>query len=221
MHATSQESSTNGRAIIGINGGYYDIYAEWYVRRCPVRHMAPTSLTWIGIGGDGNDGGGNLIQAGTEQDTTSSGSPFYAAWYEDYPHDPVVQRLSNYTIGPGDLMYVEVNQGGNYNQYWIDDYSSNSYASPTEFGYLSNESTAEWIEERPTGHTFANFGSVTFYDSYANRSTREQPVGQLPHNYAVMCVNGLWTCGPGSTQLAHPGSISSDGTSFTVYHDAS
>lgn len=122
-------------------------------------------------------------------------------------------------------MYVEVTQGGNYEQYYIDDYSSNSYASPTEYGYLSNGSTAEWIEERPTVNsnytTLANFGSVTFYDSYANRGTSEQPVGQLPHNYSVMCKGGLWTCGPYSTQLAHPGSISSNGTYFTVYHDAS
>lgn len=178
------------------------------------------SLTWVGIGGDGPDGGGNLVQAGTEQDTTSNGSHLYYAWYEDVPHDPVVQRLSNYPITCGDSMYVEVYQVSSSETFYIDDYSSNSYASPSESGNTSNGSTAEWIEERPSGSTLANFHSVTFSGAFTLHNGSLLAVGQTTHNYAVMCVGGLSTCGPGSTQLAHPGPINPSDT-FTVYHDAS
>jgi Peptidase A4 family len=212
LHGTSRENSSIWAGNVAINYGYDDVSSDWYVPCVSGSPFSSYSLTWVGIGGDGNDGGGNLVQAGTEQDIDSNGGRHFYAWYEDYPHDPVVQRLSNYAIGCSDYMYVEVYQGSSSETYYIDDYTTNDYTSPSESGYTSNGSTAEWIEERPPGTTLANFAYVTFSGAFTLRYGSVLRVGDTTHNYDVMVV--------GSKQLAHPGPINPADT-FTVYHDAS
>lgn len=218
----SQESSQNWSGNVAINGGYQEVVAYYDVPCVSSSPRNAFSSHWVGLGGDGNDGGGNLVQTGTESDTLSNGAPYYAAWYEDYPHDSVENRVFN--VSCNDEMYAQADSNftvRNRAYMYIEDITTNTYfASSTETS-LSNGSTAEWVAERPTVNgsyaVLANFHSVTFYDALEYRQHYEN-VGNSDHNYIIACSGGWWTCGPGSTQLMHPGPIVNNVT-FPVYWD--
>ncbi len=223
--ATSQESFNNWAGNIAIGGGYQEVSAHFNVPCVSSSPRSAYSAHWIGLGGDPNDGDGNLVQDGVEADVDSNGNAKYYAWYQDYPHDKHEQFI--YNVHCGDTIYAQADSNFTYSgkaYMWLLDVTLNAFSAQETS--LANGSTAEWISERPTvdgisGYpTLADFNYVTFNDAAAYVNGGYQNVGQTNHNYAIMCNGGLWTCGPFSTQLAHPGPISSSGTSFTNYWDA-
>ncbi len=50
-------------------------------------NLGSDSGTWVGLGGDTYDGGGNLVQAGTEQGYDYNRDKVYDASIEDYPYN--------------------------------------------------------------------------------------------------------------------------------------
>ncbi len=147
---TSEENSSNWSGNIAIGYHYEAVDSYFYV---PCVASSPTnaySSHWVGLGGDGNDGGGNLIQDSIEANTNSNGSHSYYAWYEIYPYESE-QWL--YNVNCGDTMYFYADSNytlGNGAYMLVEDITSGVYTGTGIPGETSNGSTAEWISERPT-----------------------------------------------------------------------
>ncbi len=116
--------------------------------------QSEASSDWIGIGGGCVDSGctvtdSTLIQTGTEQDVSSTGTPSYSAWYELVPAPSLT--ISGMTVQPGDHMHASISEVVNDSDVWdvtIQDLTRNESYSTT-VPYPSTHDTAEWIEETP------------------------------------------------------------------------
>ena len=116
--------------------------------------QAENSADWIGIGGGCVDSGCDatdetLIQTGTEQDVSATGSAAYDAWYEVIPAPEI--EVTSMTIDPGDQMHASLSQVAGESDVWdvtIQDVTRNETYSTT-VPYSSTQDTAEWIEETP------------------------------------------------------------------------
>jgi hypothetical protein len=110
------------------------------------------SSHWIGIGGgcidaSCTDTDATLIQTGTEQDVSASGTPSYSAWWEIIPGPSMT--ITNMAIHPGDKIAASIKQAAP--AVWtitIRD-SSDGQSYTTTVPYASGEDTAEWIQETP------------------------------------------------------------------------
>lgn len=114
------------------------------------------SSTWVGIGGFCLNvlctrADRTLIQLGTEQDVSSSGSTNYLAWYEMLPQYPVTIPVA---IHPGDQVTASlhcVSACSNKKQNWLlsmtNQTTGNSWSG--NFTYSSSLASAVWIEEAP------------------------------------------------------------------------
>ncbi len=224
---TSQWSTTNYAGNLANSDGYNSAWSYWNVP-CVNTPNNAFSSAWVGIGGYPTGNADRLIQAGTDSDMTG-GTPYYTLWVENLPDYPAT---SNFHPTCGDRIWAVV-----YNDYlgkqWayeeVEDVTRNVYWTGSQEGssYIDKSSiSAEWIVEGdyqdPDYIPLTKFGSVHFNYALADRNGVSYNAGSLPHDYAVMCTNSFWgVCGWGSTQLAHPGPISSDGNNFTVYWDNS
>ncbi len=111
------------------------------------------SSDWIGIGGGCVDSGcavgdATLIQTGTEQDVTSSGSTSYSAWWEVIP---LTSQPFSMTVAPGDHMHASIAELVSDSNVWnitLSDLTRNETQTMT-VPYTSSRDTAEWIEETP------------------------------------------------------------------------
>ncbi|MGD0379742.1 MAG: G1 family glutamic endopeptidase [Acidimicrobiales bacterium] len=154
--ADSQSSNWSGynQGILDTDTPTTSISAQWVVPTA-TQHTAgeaEDSATWIGIGGGCLESGctvtdSTLIQAGTEQDVSTSGQASYDAWYEIIP---VPEIASSIAVHPGDVIDCSISQ--ELPGVWV--VSLNDVTDGQAFSqtvpYLSDESTAEWIEETPT-----------------------------------------------------------------------
>jgi peptidase A4-like protein len=135
---------------------FHSISADWSVPTATqhVRGEAEYSSTWAGIGGGCVDPSCNvidntLIQAGTEQDITSSGVAVYTAWWEVLPGPSMA--ISGMAIGPGDhmsLMIAETRQSSEVWSLTLKDVTRHESYSRT-MPYSSSYASAEWIDEAP------------------------------------------------------------------------
>jgi Peptidase A4 family len=116
--------------------------------------QAAASSDWIGIGGGCIDAGctatdSTLIQTGTEQDVSSSGSPSYSAWWEIIPGPSIT--ITNIAVSPGDHMHASVAEVVPNSNLWtitLKNVTTGQSFSQT-VPYTSSHATAEWIEETP------------------------------------------------------------------------
>jgi len=215
--ASSNESLPNWAGYIAIDGGYQEAFGFWNVPCLTLLLKTGYSNSWIGLGGDLLDGGGNLVQAESESDEYRDGFgrflPQYYAWYEDYPNQGVEQRL--FDVLCGDQMYADIYQYSSPAHMVVEDTTSGAYSDKTNTN-LSNDSTAEWIVERPgTNNTLpglADFNYVAFQGCKAAQNGAYVSLINLPHNYSDMSGND------GATVLATSGvlSVGSNGTNFNV-----
>jgi hypothetical protein len=134
---------------------FNSITSNWTVPKATqhTKGQAEYSATWIGIGGGCVDanctiGDATLIQTGTEQDVSSSGSPSYSAWWEIIPAPAITINMK---IVPGDRMYASVAEAVPFSNVWtitLKDLTRNENFSQT-VPYSSSHLTAEWIDETP------------------------------------------------------------------------
>ena len=135
---------------------FNSVTGDWTVPSA-TQHTAgqpESSSDWIGIGGGCVDAGctvpdNTLIQTGTEQDVSATGSPSYSAWWELVPAPSV--SISNFTVSPGDHMHASVAETVANSNVWnitIKDVTRNE-SFTTTVPYSSSHATAEWIEETP------------------------------------------------------------------------
>jgi hypothetical protein len=129
------------------------------------RGEAEYSSDWIGIGGGCVDSGcvftdPTLIQTGTEQDVSSSGSASYSAWWEVIPGPSLT--INTLAIHPGDQISASIAETVPGSEVWTITISdlSDGQAFSTTVPYTSTHATAEWIQETPLILTGAGFAAL-------------------------------------------------------------
>ncbi len=160
---------------------FTSISGEWTVPTATAHTtgQAEDSASWVGIGGgcitdDCSATDSTLIQAGTEQDVSSSGQASYDAWWEIIPETETEISLP---VHAGDTIQVTIAETSTPGDWSIviDNLTTGQKFSTTT-PYSSSEDTAEWIEETPleigTGGTgvatMPNLTTVQFTDATYN-----------------------------------------------------
>jgi hypothetical protein len=165
--------------------------------------------TWVGIGGVSSR---DLIQAGTQDATRGGGRAQFEAWIEMLPQPSQQVPLA---VAPGDSVTVAIDELGAGTGNWQISMANNTSGQTfqTAVSYTSSNSSAEWIEEAPSGPggivPLDNFSSVSF--SVASASQDGQTANLHEANaqpITMLNANGQ--------ALAVPSPIGSDGSSFTV-----
>lgn len=167
------------------------------------------SVIWPGLGG--NCSTCQLVQDGTLQEVDVTGQQHFF-WIEVWPQEGI-QTVTNLVPSAGDSVAADVSWSGGTANFTLCDYTlatclSGSQSSPAP------TNTAEWIVERPTlaggGYPIlADWGSVTITGAGYNIGPGGQLQGSAAGAESATMVNTS-----GQT-LASPGSVSSDGSSFT------
>ena len=189
LHAARADTNQSGnwfgydQGTLEQGGKLFTSVAGYWTVPTATLHTAgqdEASSTWVGIGGGCVDSGclvgdNTLIQTGTEQDVSGSGSQTYYAWWEIIPAPSL--EITSMKVAPGDLMYASVAEVVPYSNLWtitIKDTTRNEVYSVT-VPYTSSHATAEWIEETPlqigTNAGFSalpNLTSAHFDSSTAN-----------------------------------------------------
>ena len=154
--ADSQSSNWSGynQGILDTGTPTSSISARWTVPTA-TQHTAgeaEDSATWIGVGGgclqsSCSETDSTLVQAGTEQDVSSTGQASYDAWYEIIP---VPEIASTIVVNAGDVIDCSISQAvpGVWTISLNDTTDGQGFTQTVP--YPSDESTAEWIEETPT-----------------------------------------------------------------------
>lgn len=155
----------SGYAVEG--SGYTKVTGSWRVPAVTPTKKSSYSATWVGIDGYSN---GNLIQAGTGQDSIGGVGQYYA-WWEILPAPETSIPSSVITVRPGDLMTVSITQGVPTWTITVSDLTRGQ-SFTTQQHYTGPGTSAEWIEEAPTiGNRLAQlakFSLTTFNDGTVN-----------------------------------------------------
>jgi len=205
---SGQTASLNWAGYVAESGSYTAINGSWTIPSVPATGSLAADATWVGIGGVKSS---DLIQAGTQAITDSRGNIAYSAWYELLPQDS--EQITTLTVRPGDLMTVSLSEQST-NQWLIALTDATTGQSFTKsVSYESSHSSAEWIQEMPTGVAgfipLDTFGSVSFTGANVvenGTSTSAASAGAAP---MVLITDTRQT-------LATPSALGSDGSSFTV-----
>jgi hypothetical protein len=162
------------KGVLETGTTFHSISGQWVVPTATqhVKGQDEFSATWLGIGGGCLDTSctatdTTLIQAGTEQDVAADGTPSYSTWYELIPAPSISTPLQ---VKPGDTVAVDIAE--TTPELWSITIKNTTSGQSfnTTVPYVSDYSTAEWIEETPliigTGGTgisaMPNLGTVTF-----------------------------------------------------------
>jgi hypothetical protein len=229
--ASQARGATTDQAVVSQNWAGYEAAASstdqrfskvsgsWVQPNADCSSGDGDAAFWVGLGG-GDDGAQGLEQVGTEVDC-SSGQPQSHAWYELIPAAPVNMDVD---VNPGDHISASVNVDGND----VTVYLKNDTTGKSQTKNLSTDnidvSTAEWIAEAPsqcseggcTPVTLADFGSVGFTSSSATSNGHTGSISDSAWNSAPLALSSA----DGSSGGAQPGSLSSDGSSFSVSYQS-
>ncbi len=178
-NSISPSGSTNwaGYVIEAPAGKISDVQMSWIVPTVSCSFLSGTyAAVWVGIDGAGTN---TVEQIGTDSNCGILGASYYA-WYEFYPQNSVT--ISD-KVSSGDVISAQVIFSSLTELYTlkITDHAQNwvFQASGTVSG--AQESTAEWIIERPTlcsilfGCSLAslsNFGNVFSGPVYTKLSSK-------------------------------------------------
>lgn len=177
--ATTTDLSYNWAGYVSQDSGpYTGVSGRWIVPAVAAGQTLAADAAWVGIGGTNTD---DLIQAGTQAIVDGQGKVSYQAWMELMPDASVPLPIS---IAPGDEVSVDIRETslGRFVVSIGNQTTGDSYQ--TQVSYLSNLSSAEWIEEMPAtvGGNFIpldSFGSVRFLSGSATAQGAQQMLGQL------------------------------------------
>lgn len=203
----AQSQSRNWAGYTATGGTFTAVSGTWTV---PDVNSATTGIdaTWVGIGGvDSTD----LIQAGT-QATVQGGQVVYSAWWETLPQ--VAQDVA-LTVNAGDTITVSIAQQADGTWKIVMSDTTNAQTWTKTLSYQSSRSSAEWVEEAPSGGgrrmqqlPLDDFGMVTFTGASAVENGKTESIAQ---------ANGQpITMGGGSQVLAQSTLLAGNGDSFSV-----
>ncbi|MDQ6671186.1 MAG: G1 family endopeptidase [Chloroflexota bacterium] len=205
-----QGVSANWSGYAATGGTYTAVSGTWTVPQFAPDSQAGADAAWVGIGGVNTT---DLIQAGTQQTVSGSGSTQYQAWVETLPQASHPVPL---TIHPGDSISVSITQQPQAQDQWLVAFSNTTTGQTYQVTehYTSSMSSAEWIEEAPSvmrGRQLPldDFGSIDFSAGSATRN------GQTV-NIASSGAQPISMVSRGGQQLAKPSALGADGASFSV-----
>ena len=212
MVPVGPNTSRNWAGYAATGGGYTSVTGTWTVPQPNVMGGPGIGATWVGIGGVSSR---DLIQAGT-QDATAGGQAQFQAWIEMLPQASQQVPLG---VAPGDSVTVSIEEQGAGSGAWHISITNNTSGQTfqTSASYMSSESSAEWIEEAPSGPggilPLDNFSSVSFSSTSATQNGSDvdlSEAGAMP----ITLLNA------NEQPLAVPSAIDSDGASFDVTRTA-
>jgi hypothetical protein len=207
--SAGQYTSANWSGYLAAGGGTYTgVSSTWTVPLSVTSDAGGAGSTWVGIGGvTGTD----LIQAGTEA-VAALGRARFEAWIETLPQ---VSQTVPLTVTPGDSVTVSIDEQGAGSGAWQISIVNNTTGQryQTSVTYTSTESSAEWIQEAPTGAVgvlpLDNFQSVEFGASTTTVSGQNLNLAQAGAK-SLALVNAY------NQPLAEPSPLGDDGLGFTV-----
>lgn len=194
--------ATTGTGFTGVTG-------TWTVPQPRVSGAPGVGATWVGIGGVTSQ---DLIQAGTQDVSAGGGQAQFQTWIEMLPQASQQVPLA---VEPGDSVSVSINEQGAGTGVWQISMANNTSGQKyqTSVNYASSESSAEWIEEAPSGSSgvlpLDQFNSVSFSAASATQNRQTVDLTQVGAQ-AITMLNG------NNQPLAVPSGIASDGSSFSV-----
>ncbi len=206
--STGQGVSHNWSGYAATGGSFTGVSGTWSVPRFSPDGGFGTDAAWVGIGGVRSR---DLIQAGTQQVVSGNGSTQYQAWVETLPQ---VSHPVPLTIHPGDSVSVSIaEQSANT---WLIAFTNNTTGQTYQRTeqYASAHSSAEWVEEAPSGGRgrilpLDDFGTVSFSNGSAIKDGQQVSI-------AGATAHAITMLGSTNQPLAVPSAIGGDGASFTV-----
>jgi hypothetical protein len=208
---SAQGTSHNWSGYAATGGSYTAVTGTWTVPQLAPTGAAGVGATWVGIGGVNSR---DLIQAGTQDVSAGNGQSQFQAWIEMLP---AASQQVPLAVAPGDSVTVSIAQqsAGTWQIAFKNNTSGQTYQ--TTVHYTSSLSSAEWIEEAPSGPNgivpLDNFGSVAFSSASAVQNGQTVDLSQAGAQPITM-LNGS------GQPLAVPSGIASDGASFSVARTA-
>jgi hypothetical protein len=200
-----QSRNWSGYAASG--GPYTAVSGTWTVPWSDPAGAFGSNAAWVGIGGvESRD----LIQAGTDVTVDGNGHAQYQAWVEDLPRPP---RPVPLTVKPGDSVTVSLNEQSP--SVWRIAFKNNTSGQTfnTTQQYNSSHSSAEWVEEAPSGTRqvlpLNEFGSVAFTGGSAIKDGQNVSIAAAGAEPVTM-IDGA------GQPIAVPSSLGPDGASFRV-----
>jgi hypothetical protein len=185
------------------------VTGTWTVPQPRVSGAPGVGATWVGIGGVSSH---DLIQAGTQDVAAGGGQAQFQTWIEMLP---AASQQVPLAVEPGDSVTVSIIEQGAGTGVWQismkNNTSGRSYQASVT--YASSYSSAEWIEEAPTGSSgilpLDQFNSVSFSAASATQNGQTVDLTQASAQ-AITMLNG------NGQPLAVPSGIGGDGSSFNV-----
>jgi hypothetical protein len=208
----STSTNWSGYAVSAAAGSVTDVKGTWVVPSVVGTGTAYSS-TWVGIDGYASN---TVEQIGTDSDLIN-GVPTYYAWYEMYPHPS--NTITLMAVQPGDTITAEVSYGAGSFTLSIRDVTRNEVFSIAQKLKSAHRSSAEWIEEAPSGGgvlPLADFVSVTFSGAQATINGTPGPIGPAAPAPLPPQVDAITMADSAGGVKAKPGPLMDGGTSFTV-----
>ena len=203
--------SSNWSGYFATGGTFTAVSATWVIPQPSASSTSGVDAAWVGIGGVSSH---DLIQAGTQETELSTGYTQYQSWTEILPQASETVPLA---VHAGDSVTVSISQSAAGP--WLITVGNNatgkSYQTQTE--YASSLSSAEWVEEAPSGGRTVlpldNFGSITFTNGSTVKNSKSVNLQQA-NAQPITMING------NKQPLATPSVLSADGAGFTVTRTA-
>jgi hypothetical protein len=204
----NQNTSHNWSGYAATGGTYSAVNGTWTVPEFKPDGTFGIDAAWVGIGGVRSR---DLIQAGTEQTVSGSGSSQYEAWIEMLPR---ASRTVPLAVHPGDSVSVSISEQSTDN--WLVAFQNNTTGQTYQENvqYASSHSSAEWVEEAPSAGRggvlpLSDFGSINFTNGSAVKNGQTVSIADAGARPITMLGNG-------NQALAVPTQLAADGSSFTV-----
>jgi hypothetical protein len=208
---SGSEISSNWAGYEAVGSPFTSVSGSWTVPHASSSSSAGVDATWVGIGGANSH---DLIQAGTQETVSRLGQATYEAWVEMLPQS---SRRVPLAVHAGDSITASVTQtsSGQWQLNLKDNTTGQAYQ--TAAPYQSFLSSAEWIEEAPSGPggelPLDGFGTVQFSAASAVKSGQPVTISKAGGQPITMASHGQ--------TLASPSALGPDGASFSVTRTSS
>jgi Peptidase A4 family len=205
----NQNTSHNWSGYAASGGTFTAVTGTWTVPQFNASDGTfGIDAAWVGIGGVRSR---DLIQAGTQQTVSGSGSTRYEAWVETLPQP---SRAVPLRVHAGDSVTVSISEQSP--DQWLIAFNNNTTGQTFQVTeqYTSSHSSAEWVQEAPSSGRggilpLSNFGSIEFSAGSAVKDGQTVSIAGA-NARAITMVSG------NNQALAVPSQLGPDGASFSV-----
>lgn len=204
--APASHISRNWAGYVTEAGTFTGVTGTWVVPQVS-GDVSGADATWVGVGGVSTH---DLIQAGTQATVEDNGAIDYQAFWETLPS---ISQPFSLDIHPGDTITTSVIKEPNGK--WHITLANNTTNQKNEMvvSYDSSLSSAEWIEEAPSGMhrtlPLDNFGTVSFQRATAIVNNKE--VSLSDSGATALAMGDMY-----GQMLATASTVGNDGNSFSI-----